>query len=259
VTFGFVRAASLTAVLLMMSVEFPLLAAQTADNAFEGSRPGSSREIGGLRFCWAPPGSFRMGSPAEEPERREDEGPVEVIITHGFWMGKYEITQGEWSALMGALPREPDKGRGPDVPVYWVSWLDADNFCRRLTEHARSSRTLPENWEIRLPTEAQWEYACRAGTSAATSFGPRLDRTQANIGTSYPDGNGRGPGRESAVRVGSYRPNAWGLHDMHGNVWEWCRDWYYRRLPGGSDPDLSAEPGERNRDGTFSRVRRGGA
>lgn len=199
-----------------------------------------------------------MGSPPEEVERREDENPVDVTFTRGFWMGKYEVTQAEWSILMGSFPREQDKGRGPEVPVYWVSWQEATEFCRRLTSRARDSRTLPDNWEIRLPTEAQWEYACRAGTSAATSFGARLDRAQANIGTAYPGGNARRT-EGAAVKVGSYPANSWGLHDMHGNVWEWCRDWYFRRLPGGIDPDLSAEPGERNRDGTYSRVRRGGA
>lgn len=199
-----------------------------------------------------------MGSPPEEPERRDDEGPVNVSITRGFWIGKYEVTQGEWSAIVVAFPREPDKGRGSNRPVYWVSWLDANEFCRRLTDRARRSRTLPETWEVRLPTEAQWEYACRAGASAATAFGPHLNRTQANIGTPYP-GDNAGRSEGESMEVGSYPANAWGLHDMHGNVWEWCRDWYYRRLPGGADPDLSAEPGERNRDGTFSRVRRGGA
>ena len=235
-----------------------LLDAQVSADPFDGTRPGAAREVGGIRFCWVPPGSFRMGSPAEEAERREDEEPVEVTITRGFWMGKYEVTQGEWSLLMGAFRREPDKGRGPDVPVYWVSWLDANEFCRRLTARARASGTLPEGWEVRLPTEAQWEYACRAGTSGATSFGSRLGRTQANIGTPYPGGNARRSEGES-VRVGTYPANPWGLHDMHGNVWEWCRDWYHRRLLGGADPDLSGKPGERNRDGTYSRVRRGGA
>jgi len=235
-----------------------LLHAQAAPDPFDGTRPGASRNIGGLHFNWVPAGSFQMGSPPEELERRVDENPVEVTITRGFWMGKYEVTQGDWSMLMGAFPREQDKGRGPDVPVYWVSWTEAGEFCRRLTARARASRTLPENWEIRLPTEAQWEYACRAGTSTATSFGPRLDRTQANIGTPYPGGSARMSKGES-VKVGSYTANSWGLHDMHGSVWEWCLDWYHRRLPGGVDPDLSGEPGERNRDGTFSRVRRGGA
>lgn len=251
-------AAWFAAVLLAGSAALYLGGAAAAADPFDGARPGTEREIGGMRFCWAPSGAFRMGSPPEEPERRADENQVDVTITRGFWMGKHEVTQGEWLTEMGAFPREQDKGRGTDVAVYWVSWLEADEFCRRLTARARASRSLPEGWEIRLPTEAQWEYACRAGTSTATSFGARLDRTQANIGTPYPGGNAR-RSEGAAAKVGSYPANPWGVHDMHGSVWEWCRDWYYRRLPGGVDPDLSTEPGERNRDGTFSRVRRGGA
>ena len=110
----------------------------------------------------------------------------------------------------------------------------------------------------RLPTEAEWEYACRAGTTTATSFGDALSSTQANFAGKPYNGAEVGPSLGRAAKVGSYPANAWGLHDFHGNVYEWCRDWYYADLPGGVDPDLSSKPGTRNRDGTFSRVRRGG-
>lgn len=219
-------------------------------DAFDGSRAGEAREIGGVPFRWAPPGKFRMGSPPDEPQRRSDEGPVDVTLSRGFWIGKYEVTQGQWTALMGPFPREQDKGKGDDFPVHWVSFLDAERYCRRLTDRAWASGTLPKNWEIRLPTEAQWEYACRAGTTTVTSFGDRMNGKQANFSESA---------LGKATKAGTYPANAWGLHDMHGNVWEYCRDWYHRHLPGGVDPDLSAEKGEMNRDGTYSRVRRGGA
>ncbi|MBA3295889.1 MAG: formylglycine-generating enzyme family protein [Acidobacteria bacterium] len=114
---------------------------------------------------------------------------------------------------------------------------------------AHASRALPEDWEFRLPAEAQWEYACRAGTVTATSFGDRLERHQANFGNSL----------QRASRVGSYPANPWGICDMHGNIFEWCRDWYHALLPGGTDPDLRNVKGTANRDGTHSRVRRGGA
>jgi len=141
VTISPARTALLAAVLVAGSAALWLLHAQTSADAFDGTRPGAAREIGGLRFCWAPPGSFRMGSPPEEPERRDDEELVKVTVTRGFWMGKYEVTQGEWSMMMGAFRREPDKGRGPDVPVYWVSWLDANEFCRRSRPaHERTER-----------------------------------------------------------------------------------------------------------------------
>lgn len=225
---------------------------------FDGVRAGDEREISKVKFCWAPAGKFQMGSALSEPERRPDEGPVMVTLSQGFWIGKYEVTQGEWTALMESFPREPDKGRGDDFPVYWVNYSEAEEFCRRLTAQSHASGSLPKDWEIRLPTEAQWEYACRARTMTATSFGNRLTVTNANIGSPYPGGKTTNWSGRS-VKVGSYAANAWGIHDMHGNVWEWCRDWYHQQLPGGTDPDLSSQKGEMNRDGTYSRVRRSGA
>lgn len=218
---------------------------------FEGQRAGAGRTIGGVLFRWAPAGRFRMGSPAVEAGRRGDEGPAEVTLTRGFWMGQFEVTQGQWRAVMGEFPKPQDKGTGDEYPVHWVSYVEAEEFCRRLTERAWAAGELPREWEIRLPTEAQWEYACRAGTATATAFGERLG-----------DGNASfhgGARPEQASRVGSYAANAWGIFDMHGNEWEWVRDWYHAQLPGGADPDLSAEKGTVNRDGTYSRVRRGGA
>jgi sulfatase modifying factor 1 len=141
--------------------------------------------------------------------------------------------------------------------VYWVSYDQAERFCRVLTSVARGLGALPAPWAFRLPTEAQWEYACRAGTTTATAFGDTLDAGRANFDA---DADTRSTRRAGGARpVGSYPANRWGLHDMHGNVWEWCRDYYHARLPGGTDPDLFDVPGVRNRDGSYSRVRRGGA
>jgi sulfatase modifying factor 1 len=217
--------------------------------AFLGTKAGDQREVAGIKLAWCPPGTFTMGSPRDEPDRRADEAQVEVKMTSGFWMGTHEVTQGQWKRVVGKLPGELSAaaGDGDDFPVYNVNYAEAELFCRRLTEMGRESGDLPMNWEFRLPTEAQWEYACRAGTRTATAFGDELSSTQANF-----------QGRH-ATPVGSYPANAWGLHDMHGNVYEWCRDWYHSKLPGGDDPDLSSVKGRPNRDGTFSRVRRGGA
>lgn len=225
--------------------------------AFAGSKAGQEREVGGIKLCWCPAGRFRMGSPPEERGRRDDEAQVDVTLTKGFWMGKYEVTQGQWKRLMGAVPGKLIAGEGDDFPVYWINFREAEEFCRKLTQRARASRTLPANWEFRLPTEAQWEYACRAGTTTPFSFGETLTDKQANIGKPY-DGTPDGTPGTAASKVGSYPANAWGLHDMHGNEFEWCRDWYHSRLPGGRDPEMQVR-GVPNGDGTYSRVRRGGA
>lgn len=184
---------------------------------------------------------------------------VDVTLTKGFWMGQYEVTQGQWQRLMGAFMQPQNKGAGEDFPVYWVSYIEAEEYCRKLTAQARDAGALPVGWEFRLPTEAQWEYACRAGTTTATAFGDKLSNRQANFQQKPYNGGEEVPPLKQAAKVGSYPANAWGLHDMHGNVWEYCRDWYHGQLPGGVDPDLSAVQGVMNRDGTYSRIRRGGA
>ena len=228
-------------------------------NGFAGSRAGEERTLEGVRLCWCPAGRFVMGSPAGELERRDDEEQVEVTLSRGFWAGKYEATQGEWRRVMGKFPGELNAGAGDDYPAYWVNFAETEEFCRRLTEAARKSGTLPEGWAFRLPTEAQWEYAARAGTTTATHFGNSLSSRQANFQGKPYNGGEEGPSIRRAVSVGSYPPNAWGLHDVLGNIHEWCRDWYHRKLPGGVDPDLSKVRGAPNRDGTYSRVRRGGS
>jgi len=174
-------------------------------------------------------------------------------------MGKYEVTQGQWRRIVGALPGGVAVGEGDDLPVHSVNYAEAETFCRELTARAYASGDLPEEWQVDLPTEAQWEYACRAGTITATAFGDMLSSRQANFAGKPYNGAEAGPSLNRAVPVGRYPSNAWGLHDMHGNAFEWCRDWYHATLPGGDDPDLSSVKGTMNRDGTFSRVRRGGA
>jgi formylglycine-generating enzyme required for sulfatase activity len=234
-----------------------------ARDGFDGTKAGEERTMAGVRLCWCPPGRFLMGSPPDEPERRPGEDQVEVTLTRGFWAGKYEVTQGDWRRVVGKLPGAltAELPEGDDYPVGNVNFAEAEAFCRKLTELAVRSGGLPEDWEFRLPTEAQWEYACRAGTRTATAFGDKLSSKQANFKGRPYNGGEPGPSPGKAARVGSYPPNAWGLHDMHGNTFEWCRDWHHARLPGGVDPDLhdTRSTAQRNRDGTASRVRRGGA
>jgi len=242
--------------------KFSLIAAlvAAAQQTFLGVKAGDERAVGGVKLCWCPPGRFMMGSPPGEPERRAGEDQVEVTLTRGFWVGKYEVTQGQWKRVVGEFPGKLTAGAGDDFPVYDITFAEAEAFCRKLTEQARTAGDLPKEWEFRLPTEAQWEYACRAGTMTATSFGDSLSSKQANFQGEPYNGGEPGPSLKRAAPVGSYPANPWGVHDMHGNVFEWCRDWYHAKLPGGADPDFyfAKTAAQVNRTGGVSRVRRGG-
>ncbi len=164
-----------------------------------------------------PAGDFMMGSPRDEAERDDDEQLHPVTIARPYYMGATEVTQAQWRAVMGSH-RGHFKG-AVDLPVEMVSWTDATAFCRELSE------TLGR--DVHLPTEAQWEYACRAGMSMPFHTGETLSTGQANYDGHYPYRDGRkGMYREKTTPVGSFAPNAFGLYDMHGNVWEWCSDRY---------------------------------
>jgi sulfatase modifying factor 1 len=238
-------------------------AAARQASSFRGRNAGDARKVDAIELCWCPAGRFVMGSPRSEPERRPGEDQVEVTLTRGFWMAKYETTQGLWKRVAGALPGPLTKElpAGDDLPVGNVNFAETEDFCRRLSERGHKSSELPSDWEFRLPTEAQWEYACRAGTTTATSFGHSLSSKQANFKGKPYNGGEPGPSLNRAAPVGSYPANPWGLHDMHCNTFEWCRDWYHGRLPGGTDPDLYAarDTAQRSEHGDISRVRRGGA
>src|SRR5688572_23961490 len=237
--------------------------AWTRQASFRGRNAGDARKVDAIDLCWCPPGRFVMGSPRSEPERRPGEDQVDVTLSRGFWIAKYETTQGLWQRVAGALPGPltQELPAGEDLPVGNVNFAETEDFCRRLTQRGRQSGELPADWEFRLPTEAQWEYACRAGTTTATAFGNSLSSTQANFKGDKPyNGGAVGPSLGRATPVGSYPPNAWGIHDMHGNTYEWVRDWYHLTYPGGVDPDLhdakhTATP---NEHGVISRARRGG-
>ena len=235
---------------------------EKANDSFLGAKAGAEWVVSGVKLCWCPPGKFSMGSPRNEPERRPGEDQVEVTLTKGFWMAKYEATQAEWKRVFGKLPGEltVELPEGDDLPVGNVNFAEVEAFCEKLTELARKSGEFPKDWEFRLPTEAQWEYACRAGTTTATSFGDKINSKQANFTGKPYNGGEAGPSLSRATKVGSYPANAWGLHDMHGNICEWCRDWFHEKLPGGVDPDLhdAKSTAQKNRTGDYSRSRRGG-
>lgn len=168
-------------------------------------------------FRWIEPGSFWMGSPDDEPERDDDEGPQhQVTISCGFWLADSACTQALWQALMGGNPsRFKDD---PQQPVEQVSWHDVQEFLREL-------QSLLPGCQVDLPSEAEWEYACRAGTATPFSFGSQITPEQVNYHGDYPYAGGeKGKFREKTVAVKSLPANPWGLYEMHGNVWEWCKD-----------------------------------
>lgn len=170
----------------------------------------------GMKFVWIPPGNFMMGSPKEEKDRRGDEIQHKVTLTKGFYMGVYTVTQEQWKEVMDMNPIN-FKGE-KNLPVELVSWDDCQEFIKTLREKDKKL--------YRLPTEAEWEYSCRAGTTTPFHFGETISTDQANYNSNFIYGNGKkGKYREKTTPVGSFPANAWGLHDMHGNVWQWCQDW----------------------------------
>ncbi len=196
-----------------------------------------------------PAGTLTMGSPTSEPRRNSDETQHTVTLTKGFLMGRFEVTQAEYLAVMGSNPSyfTGDLSR----PVEQVTWYDATNYCAQLTARERSAGRLPAGYVYRLPTESEWEYACRAGTTPPFHYGNELRSGMANFFgfCEYPPYgddlsccyNPSGAYLVRTTSVGSYAPNAWGLYDMHGNVWEWCQD-LYGTYPSGSVSDPQGAP-----------------
>lgn len=159
-----------------------------------------------LVLVWCPPGSFTMGSSKETIFRDADETPHPVTLTHGFWIGKYPITQRQWKSVM---QKNPSRFKSDSFPVEKVSWDACQAFCRKA------------GMGLRLPTEAEWEYACRAGTTTEYFWGDKIDQSRAN----YSAVSNEGKNKKMTMPVGSYKGNPWGIYDMHGNVKEWCFDW----------------------------------
>jgi formylglycine-generating enzyme required for sulfatase activity len=209
----------------------------------------------GMKFVRIPAGKFLMGSPASDAFRYANELQHEVQITKAFYLGVHEVTQAQYEKIIGKNPAHfsaTGLGRGHvegmdtrNFPIETVTWNEAEEFCKRLT---RLSAERAARRVYRLPSEAEWEYACRAGAKEYTPY---------NVGTTISIAQANHASRlNRTTPVGSYKPNAWGLYDMHGNVWEWCQDWYddnyYRTSPRKDPTGPAARP-------RLSKVARGGA
>ena len=167
-----------------------------------------------MEMIWVKPGTFIMGSSDSEGLRVDNETQHKVALTKGYYLGKYEVTQAQWERVMG---NNPSGYKGAFRPVEQVSWDDVVEFCKKLTEMEKKVGRVPEGMAYQLPTEAQWEYACRAGTTTAYSWGNFISSKNASYSRGLVDGT---------TPVGKYSANPWGFHDMHGNVYEWCADWH---------------------------------
>ena len=193
-----------------------------------GERPPPNPDPDHL--VWIPSGTFTLGSPSTEQDRNSQEGPqTQVTISRGFWLSKHETTQEEYLAVMGSNP----SAHTTDLtcPVERVSWDDATNYCGKLTIRERAAGRLPSGYGYRLPTEAEWEYCCRAGSTTRFGYGDDPAYTQLGDYAWHYANSG-----SMTHPVGGREPNGWGLYDMHGNVWEWCSDWW-GTYPGGSVMD----------------------
>lgn len=212
-----------------------------------------------IAFRWCPPGTFLMGSPKSEPERDDDEDQVEVELTTGYWMAETTVTQMMYQLVMKSDPWNPNRNFlnwiagdkrvdhvkvGGQFPATYINWSGAVSFCDVLTTRWRNSGVLPSHWRVILPTEAEWEYACRAGTTTAYSFGNDPSQLNQYAWTGLYNSQ-----EAHSHEVGKKLPNPWGLLDMHGNIQEWCKDNYQfgTKLMGGRDPQGPTTASEHRR------------
>lgn len=229
----------------------------------------------GMELSYIPSGNFKMGSPAAERSRGRDEEQVDVTISMPFLMASTEVTQKQWSDVMGVTLKELIEtmkgplGRGANLksdpsamgdeqPMCFVSYEDAINFCAKLTEMDTTQGLLAEGFVYTLPSEAQWEYASRAGTTTVFPQGDTLDGNQANFYSLKPYGDEGKVAmveyRKATTPVKTFAANPWNLYDMQGNVYEWCLDFYTETLAGGTDPSELTEGDSRNiRGGAFNK------
>ena len=188
----------------------------------------ASLTIGDIKqvFRWIHPGRLVMGSPQTEPQRIDDETQHKVILNQGFWLAETCCTQALWMAVLGS-GENPSHFIGEQKPVEKISWDDSQQFIEQLNRRSAQPDSTTGDAQFRLPTETEWEYACRAGTTTPFSFGENITTEEVNYDGDIPYANGpEGKFREATMDVKSLPENPWGLFEMHGNVWEWCQDWF---------------------------------
>jgi formylglycine-generating enzyme required for sulfatase activity len=240
-------------IVLTMTAAPALASPPPSSSELVGTRAGEEREFNitsaiKVPFCWCPAGTFTMGSPPDEPGRRDDETQHETTLTKGFWMAKTECTNEIYAAVMGG---KPSTYKDAQFPVHNVSWCQSTTFVQRIAPLA------PQNWKFSLPTEAQWEYACRAGTTTPFGVGNGKDVGRKDVNFDAYKSYGAAPKLSipnRMTRVGSHPANPWGLQDMHGSVYEWCVDEYRMNRPPGPLIDPYGRAIRRS-----LRVNRGGA
>jgi formylglycine-generating enzyme required for sulfatase activity len=238
----------------VVSNDFGSITTQPTQLVVDGTPTSHTVASISMDMIFCPPGTFTMGSPTNETGRGVDETQHQVTLSHGFYLGKHEVTQAQYQTIMNGNPSglnaDLSQFKGSNRPVEKVSWNDAQIFLTRLNEMEQTAGRLPTGWKYVLPTEAQWEYACRAGTTTAYSWGNDINSSRANY--NWDGGGTTGNDFKQTRDVGKYTANPWGFFDMQGNVWEWVSDWK-ANYPGGT---------QTNPEGPASgsdRVKRGGS
>lgn len=194
-----------------------VFATAVSTDAQDKDRPKEFTNGLGMKFVWIPPGQFQMGSPKDEKQRSPDEHQHKITLSKGFYMAVTLVTQEQWKEVM---EKNPSMFAGEkNLPVDSVTWNECQDFLKKLKAKDKKA--------YRLPTEAEWEYACRAGTTTPYSFGETITAKQANfLDSEIAEKGKKDLSRFKTTPVGAFPANAWGLHDMHANLWQWCQDWY---------------------------------
>ena len=240
---------------LVVSNDFGSITTQPTSLLVDGTPTSHTVASISMDMIFCPPGTFSMGSPSNETGRGGDETEHSVTLSHGFYLGKHEVTQAQYETIMTGNPeglnvKPSNWPNNNDRPVEKVSWNDAQVFLSQLNSIEQTAGRLPNGWKYVLPTEAQWEYACRAGTTTAYSWGNDINSSRANY--NWDGGSNDGNDYKQTRDVGQYAANPWGFFDMQGNVWEWVSDWKANYLTGAQTNPEGPASGS-------SRVRRGGS